>query len=166
MTEKSVEGSRRRRRWIWFAAVALLVLFAAVTPLAIFVEDWGRDLTTNHAATSPTASNEALRPVESKLSIAELAGLVESTVDTMPHWELTEKVEQPNTIVISLVRTTSIMRFQDDITVSINATDAGSELNAESRSRVGRGDLGQNPRNLAELLEKVKARLDPDRTSP
>jgi uncharacterized protein (DUF1499 family) len=51
------------------------------------------------------------------------------------------------------------MRYKDDIRLSIKPADSGSLLSAESRSRVGRGDLGQNPRNLRELLGAIRRGL-------
>jgi uncharacterized protein (DUF1499 family) len=48
------------------------------------------------------------------------------------------------------------MKYRDDIRVQIEPAAEGTRLSAESRSRVGKGDLGQNPRNLRELLDKVR----------
>ncbi|MFM9066415.1 MAG: DUF1499 domain-containing protein [Planctomycetota bacterium] len=77
------------------------------------------------------------------------------------------------TIVIRLTRSTKLFRFVDDVTVRIepltpDSTDAAAapdrqqespqvRLQAESKSRVGRGDLGQNPRNIRELLDSLRA---------
>ena len=148
--------------WI-VAAVLVIVLLAAALPLLFVVDDWSRDLTTNHAATSETAANEMLRPLTSRLSADELAALVESVVDDLPNWENVDKSQRNDNgaIICSLVRSTKIMRYQDDVTVTIVAKAAGgSRLSAESRSRVGKGDLGQNPRNLIELLGAIRNRLD------
>jgi uncharacterized protein (DUF1499 family) len=53
---------------------------------------------------------------------------------------------------MKLTRTTPVMRFTDDIDVVLRAEGNSTRVQAESQSRVGKGDLGQNPRNLKELV--------------
>ena len=54
------------------------------------------------------------------------------------------------------VRTTRLFRFRDDVKVRVyaRADGAGSELTGASR--VGKNDLGQNFRNIKELLQAVE----------
>lgn len=78
-------------------------------------------------------------------------------IERLPNWSLADR----NETGLRAVRTTSVLRFKDDVTV---VTAAGAEpgrarLELESASRIGRGDLGQNPRNLRELLEALAAEL-------
>jgi uncharacterized protein (DUF1499 family) len=53
-----------------------------------------------------------------------------------------------------------LFRFKDDITVRVINRGSERVLAAKSRSRVGKGDLGQNPRNLKQLLEAVRTKLE------
>ena len=71
-----------------------------------------------------------------------------------------EHAESP-AIALHLVRSTRLIGFRDDVWVLLEERpDAGGvRLHAESRSRVGKGDLGQNPRNLRELLGWVRQEL-------
>lgn len=85
----------------------------------------------------------------------ELARAIESAVEKLPSWTL----EGSQDGTIHAVRRTRIFRFKDDVTVRISERDAGSEATFESASRVGKGDLGQNPRNLQQLLEAVNEEL-------
>jgi uncharacterized protein (DUF1499 family) len=133
----------------------LLVL--GVSFVAVQVEDWSRDLTTNTASTADDAADERLRPVHSKLPPAELAAHVEAATCLLKDWRLQAQNESAGAIELHFVRTTPVLRFRDDIRVTITAADGGSRLTAESRSRVGKGDLGQNHRNLRELLDAVRA---------
>lgn len=55
-----------------------------------------------------------------------------------------------------LTRRTRIFRFTDDIHVLAEAAPGGSRLLLRSASRVGRSDLGQNARNLRELLDALE----------
>jgi len=157
---------RKRFMYIAFAVIGLVAL--AVLPLAIWlfatVDDWSRDLTTNHAATSPSAKQPSLHPIVSERSREELADVVVDAAQKLKGWTLAAREESKGEITIRLVRTTALMRFKDDITVHIRAAEnqpppSRSEITAESRSRIGKGDFGQNPRNLAELMDKIRFML-------
>ena len=151
------------RKPMWLAlyivgGILLAGLLAIAVVLVTHVEDWSRDLTTNVAATSDDARDERLRTISSTQRPPELAELVIAAARELPRWKLVEQSSGSTATALHFVRTTGLMGFQDDIRVRIvAATDGGSELSAESRSRVGKGDLGQNPRNLRELLDKVRA---------
>ena len=134
------------------AIAVLLFLFVAIQ-----VEDWGRDLTTNYAATDDNAADQRLRPIESRLSPAALADGVEKAAGSLKNWRLQSRKDSAEAAMLHFVRTTPVLRFQDDIHVRIEPHSAGSRLSADSRSRIGKGDLGQNPRNLRELLDAVRA---------
>ncbi|SMP50894.1 Protein of unknown function [Neorhodopirellula lusitana] len=69
---------------------------------------------------------------------------------------------------LHLTRTTPLFRFVDDIWVDVlplddsdsrSDSDSGTQVlvNARSQSRVGKGDLGQNPRNLKALRDGMLA---------
>ncbi len=72
-------------------------------------------------------------------------------VESLPRWTL-ESVDETE---LHAVRQTRIFRFKDDVTVVVSARGRGSEASFESASRVGKGDLGQNPRNLQELIRAI-----------
>jgi uncharacterized protein (DUF1499 family) len=50
------------------------------------------------------------------------------------------------------------MRFKDDIWVTLapGETEGTTIVQVRSQSRLGRGDLGQNPRNIKELLSRLE----------
>ena len=56
---------------------------------------------------------------------------------------------------VRAVRKTRLFGFRDDVTARVSPHPDGARLELASASRLGRGDLGQNPRNLAELLRAV-----------
>ena len=148
------------------------IVAVSLSPLlvtALLVDDWSRDLTTNRAATAAGASQE---PRAIKAGQDEVAAAITKFASSRPGWSrrdekplpedspLLSVADKESSTVIHLVRTTSILRFQDDIWGVLEPIDSGSTvLHAESRSRLGRGDLGQNPRNLRELLDCVQAAL-------
>ncbi|WP_205544207.1 DUF1499 domain-containing protein [Rubrobacter indicoceani] len=85
----------------------------------------------------------------------EVERAVRNVADRLPGWELAGEPGGE----LHLVRRTKLMRFRDDVRVRIAAEGQGLKLVAESSSRVGRSDLGQNPRNLAELLPAIDREL-------
>jgi uncharacterized protein (DUF1499 family) len=136
------------------ASAALLVILAV---LATHVEDWHRDLTTNFAATDDQSPDDRMRPLRTSLDPAALADRIEVAVRTLANWKLESRTSDDGRPNLHYVRSTRLMRFKDDIHVRIEPLLAGgSVLHADSRSRVGKGDLGQNPRNLRELLAAVR----------
>lgn len=138
----------------------LVLLFLAVGMILVtHVEDWSRDLSINHAATSDDAKDSRLRTMEVPLGPVDLAALVTKSAQSLPRWELVEQSRAGDAIQLHFVRTTGLVGYKDDIRVRIEPAGEGSRLSAESRSRIGKGDLGQNPRNLRELLGQVRAVL-------
>ena len=80
---------------------------------------------------------------------------VERAVEKLPRWSLESKDAEK----IHAVRESRIFRFKDDVTVNLSTQNNGTEARFESASRVGKSDLGQNPRNLRELLKAVNEEL-------
>ena len=67
------------------------------------------------------------------------------------------------------VRKTRLFRFEDDVAARVYPDPNGARLELTSASRLGKGDLGQTPRNLEELLrERIEemARRTIPATSP
>jgi uncharacterized protein (DUF1499 family) len=139
---------------IWFAVLAA----TAVIMVSIFarIDNWRRDWTTNFARLEPAASDPDLRPLNLAASREEVAGLIRDWVDESPRWKIVSSEASDQQIRMQLTRTTKMLRFVDDIQVRIIADEAGSIVEAESQSRVGKGDLGQNPRNLKELVRGLR----------
>lgn len=139
--------------------IAVLVVIALVGVLVGTIDDWSRDLNQNYAETSADSKDPELRPIESAVAPNELASATERAVKSLPRWEEAGRATEGEVVELHLVRTTPLMRFKDDIHARIEPAATGSRLTATSKSRVGKGDLGQNPRNLKELLGAVKAEL-------
>jgi uncharacterized protein (DUF1499 family) len=146
------------------AGVIAVLLILGLIWLFVTVDDWSRDLTTNYAATSATAKNPSLHPIITTKPPTELADKVVVAATQLRGWELAAREENGTEITLRLVRTTRLMRFKDDITVRIRPIKGNDdaphyEVSAESQSRVGKGDFGQNPRNLAELMDTLRGLL-------
>lgn len=154
-----------RPKRIMYVALSLagLALLLAACWLLFTVDDWSRDLTTNRASTSPAARNPSLRPIVSTLPASELADRAQASARQLPGWEVAGREEASGEISLRFIRTTRLMRFKDDITVHVRPLaaegEALCEVSAHSKSRVGKADFGQNPRNLAELMDKLRSSL-------
>lgn len=147
---------QRKGRVLRRAGLALLVLLLVV---AAQVDDWSRDLTTNVAATHPDARDAALRPILSAASLDDLVDVVRRAAQGLPRWELGELDQLRGRCTLHLRRKSALFGFVDDVTVVVEDRGDRRVISAESRSRVGKGDLGQNPRNLKALLGRVRELL-------
>ncbi len=76
---------------------------------------------------------------------------VRRAVEGLPRWSL----EATDGSEVRAVRRTRLLRFRDDVTARVRPDPDGARLGLTSASRLGKGDLGQNPRNLEELLQAV-----------
>ena len=122
--------------------------------LSVFsrIDNWKRDLTTNQARLSENAADEQLRPPLVFGTPREVAERIERWTDEQGRWKLVSQQEIEQGVEMKLTRTTSIMRFTDDVDVFLRAEGDSTRVQAQSQSRIGKGDLGQNPRNLKELV--------------
>ena len=146
----------RKRRMIIFSVVIGVL---AVIMLSIFarIDNWRRDWTTNFASLDPAADDPDLRPLTLAESPTELTERIRKWIDSRPKWALaSQDLAEDGSVKIHLTRTTPVLRFTDDIHVVLRPQDQGTTVEAESRSRIGKGDLGQNPRNLKELVQALK----------
>ena len=136
----------------------VLAIVAAASALMLFrIDNWSRDFTTNVATTSESTD---LKPLRLAISADEAAERLKQRIANLAHWTWVDQTRsQEGEINVTLVRQTTLFRFKDDVQVSISP-EANSAprvvLNVTSRSRVGKGDLGQNPRNIKELFAAMR----------
>lgn len=143
--------------WWVLAGVAIVTLY-----IFSHIDDWSRDLTTNFAKTDPSSTD--LRPLELPLPPDRAASLVRRAAESLRGWQVAE--ESPSdlgggAVEWHFVRTTLLMRYKDDIHARIEPLASGESVTVHlrSQSRIGKGDLGQNPRNLRELLRAIERSL-------
>jgi uncharacterized protein (DUF1499 family) len=127
----------------------MLVIFAAV---AVQIDDWSRDWTTNFAELSDAAEDPMLRPLTLDPPPAAVAESLESKLRETPCWSVQSRSAEGDVVRLHLTHITRLFGFVDDLHVTLRPTESGgTRVNATSRSRIGKGDLGQNPRNLKQL---------------
>ncbi len=87
------------------------------------------------------------------VSPERLQQAVAGVIKNLDGWELIDDKK------ITATRRTKFFRFIDDIEISIRADGDGSMLDIKSASQVGIGELGQNLRNIEELLNDIESEL-------
>lgn len=103
-----------------------------------------------------SASTARTYPVEAR----ELARAIEEAVRELLGWSLVSSSEMEE---VRASRKTRILGFTDDVTVGLIPNPSGAHTNTRaefrSASRLGLWDLGQNRRNLDELLAAIDQEL-------
>lgn len=116
---------------------------------------WLRPWLQNWATIEETAAEPWLRPWKLPVSVTDAADQACRWANEQSLWKVSDpgnRGDDRATIQLHLTRRTTIFRFVDDIHLRIEpVSPLGCEVFGESRSRVGKGDLGQNRRNLREL---------------
>ncbi len=135
-----------------FLAVAITIVLLVIVAALLRIDNWSRDFTENSASTDERFS-DSVDVIDAKLQrwVAETS-----------RWNVESKMESTGTIEYKITRTTPLFRFVDDIDVKLSPdqTGSGTQLQANSQSRVGKGDLGQNPRNLKALVDGIRNSAD------
>jgi hypothetical protein len=133
-------------------AIATLWLFATI-------DDWGRDFRENHAEIRQDGSDPTLRPFESRRSTEELVEALKWAARRLGTWEYAGRAQDADTTLVSFVRRGRPFGLTSDVTLRIRDRGRWRMITGESRSRIGLGDLGQNPRNLRAILTELQAVL-------
>ena len=78
-------------------------------------------------------------------------------INTMPRWTLVSSQEDLGEIRAE--RRSRLWRFVDDVTIRIKENGVVTAVEARSASRVGRGDFGQNARNIRTLFDELDRQM-------
>ena len=136
--------------------VPLGIAVALVLFLLFHVDDWSRDFTTNEAFIEEHSADPSLRAVRLPLTAPQAAEAVRRAAGRIRNWEYVGEAADGDAVLLIFVRTSRIWRFKDDVVIRV-AHDKGAQLiTGESRSRIGIGDLGQNPRTLRRFLAELR----------
>ncbi len=74
-------------------------------------------------------------------------------VGRLPRWQTI--LSRPERGEITAEARTRLLRFVDDVMVRMEERDGMTIVNVRSASRVGRGDFGQNARNVRSFFEEL-----------
>ena len=146
---------KRRRRWILPSIGA-----AGLLALIVTIDDWSRDFTTNYVVMTNTSEDPALRPIVFERPADEVVDAVQEAADRIKNWQFIGAAQMEGSTMVVFERTSRVWRFKDDIILRVEDLGDRCRLGGESRSRIGYGDLGQNPRNLRRILAELRIVLD------
>ncbi len=75
-------------------------------------------------------------------------------LQSLPRWKVV--AADPTSGTLHATHLTWLWRFVDDVHLRFSSMPGGIRITGQSRSRVGKGDLGQNARNLRELAAVLR----------
>lgn len=131
----------------------VLVVFRVVTGLFF------PSLNINDVTTGATPEYPDLQPQTFSAPVASVFDAA-SAVAHAQGWEVTQ--EDRATGVIQAVATTPLMKFKDDVTITVALDGDQTKVVVRSHSRIGKGDLGANAKRIrlfqSELAKKVPAK--------
>lgn len=124
-----------------------------------------RALTENTAETDPRAADPRLRGRTYAIPFEEVwRAALELADGGLPRWRVVASDDEEGTIHAE--SKTLVFRFVDDVHVRVGLDENGqTRVDLRSASRVGKGDLGRNPRTIGRFLDGLDRILDagPDR---
>ena len=112
--------------------------------------------TINDVTTGVTAEYPDLQPQTFQQSYEQVFDAA-ATVGRELGWDVTD--EDRATGLIQAIATTRLMRFKDDVTITITHQGAGAKVSVRSHSRVGKGDLGANAKRIRLFQTALAKRL-------
>jgi uncharacterized protein (DUF1499 family) len=116
---------------------------------------------TNSAATRPDHPDAQLRTRVYQASVTEVAAAIDGTVPRLRTYGRSWRVKPMSSLHEAFVVQCEVpvLFFTDDLTVTIHPQDDHTYVDVKSRSRVGRGDFGENRRHILQLLHALDAQL-------
>ena len=79
-------------------------------------------------------------------------------VSRMPRWTVVSS--RPEQGDIRVEARTLLLRFVDDVVIRVAEQGGGTVVNVRSASRVGRGDFGQNARNVRTFFIELDRQME------
>jgi uncharacterized protein (DUF1499 family) len=139
-----------------FFIIATIVVGVIVTALLVAASTWP---VINVVETGKTPEYPEIQPqyysTDDPVRVYEES---KASVEELERFELVES--DPADRVIRAEATTSVFGFVDDVTIRIEpVTEFVTRVHVRSASRVGKGDFGQNARNIEEFFEELDSRL-------
>ncbi len=107
---------------------------------------------TRNVADTRQPTHDDLAPLT--LPAGDIAAAVRQALAGLSSWAVADVTPD----AMHLTRKTRVMGYTDDVRLFLRPVPGGVQVHAESRSRVGKGDLGQNRRNILELWRALAPR--------
>lgn len=148
-----VSGNQRTRRRV---LILLSVLGVSVVISLVFGMR-GAWFTQNDVTTGETPAYPELGARLYTEPPERVYEMMRATAAAVPRWKVVR--EDPAARQMAVEVRTALFWFTDDLIARVEPADAGSRVVIRSRSRVGRGDLGENARHIAALQQRMDRAL-------
>ncbi len=116
---------------------------------------WLDGLVKNWAELDPESPDRDLRPVEVPCPVEQAVSRVEQGLSRKAGWCLISAY--PARGFLHATHKTRLWRFVDDVHLQFEPVGETTRIVARSQSRIGKGDFGQNARNLKALVRYLRA---------
>jgi uncharacterized protein (DUF1499 family) len=128
-----------------FTAIGLLLVFLRLWPMINVVE-------TGRTPEYPDVVPRAYQATRGQVFDAAL-----HAVNQMPRWSLVSYREDGGEIRAEA--RTFMLRFVDDVVIHVIADGKTAVVDVRSASRLGRGDFGQNARNIRAFFKQLDRQM-------
>ncbi|HWE40750.1 MAG TPA: DUF1499 domain-containing protein [Isosphaeraceae bacterium] len=115
---------------------------------------WLDGWTKNRADSKADDADPDLRPIRLSIPPAEAVARAEATISKLSRWAVV--AADPAAGTLHATHATRVWRFVDDVHLRFEPDGSGTMIVGQSQSRVGKGDFGQNARNLRELAQALR----------
>lgn len=130
--------------------IAVFVSVGCVLVVVIALRAWPM---INVVETGRTPEYPDIQPRVYRVNADQVFDTALHAVHRMPRWSLVSN--QPATREIRAEARTLVWRFVDDILIRVRVRTDDAVVEVRSASRVGRGDFGQNARNIRSFLQEL-----------
>jgi len=138
-------------KWAILATVGAALVLAAVALL----KTWP---VINVVETGRTPEYPDLQPRQYHARKDRVFDAAVRALNAMPRWTVvSSRLEQGD---IRAEARTRLLRFVDDVVVRVTEQGGGTSVHVRSASRLGRGDFGQNARNVRAFLDELERQLE------
>jgi len=106
----------------------------------------------NDVETGKTPEYPDLQPREYSASVESVLRGVKAALSRSSHWKLVGEGQGSVGVTLQALHTTPVVPFESDVTIRIRREGGRTRVSVRSQSTAAKLDLGQNARNIRELL--------------
>src|SRR5581483_11865778 len=154
--ERDCRAERTEREVSKRMAMAAIV-GVAILVLVMLLGTWPM---INVAETGRTPEYPDLQPRRYEAAGARVFDAAMHAVNRLPRWTLISY--EPESGEIRAEAKTPVFRFVDDVWIRVAGRDGAIVVSVRSASRIGRGDFGQNARNIRAFLDELDRQMERD----
>ena len=112
----------------------------------------------NVVETGTTPEYPDLQPRIYRAEVSQVFDAALHAVDRMPRWTILAYQQESGEIKAEAK--SLVFRFVDDVVIRVTSQGASTVVSVRSASRIGRGDFGQNARNIRAFLRELDRQVE------